>query len=239
MTIGTKDVNDLGPSKFRTQADSNQEHICYYNCKERDTSFYSFLAVRKHTLTISDITFSIVKIIGKTNKNTGIYFEINNELSDFNHDNFKRTIQRISEGDTYGQQERHTTRNNWRINNNSNKPQCKYTTTRVKSITFLSNISYVGINKEDFYNENFIFDVYLLVTKNLNPFSHFHFQCIPERFYKHVCKDKSFLYLNGKNVLQPKVSEIITDFLKEKKRKLPRVEKQVITVQGYFSVRIF
>ena len=24
----------------------------------------------------------------------------------------------------------------------------------------------MGINKEDYYNENFIFDVYLLVTKN-------------------------------------------------------------------------
>ena len=35
----------------------------------------------------------------------------------------------------------------------------------------LSNISYVGITKEHFYNENFILNVYLLVTKNLNPFS--------------------------------------------------------------------
>ena len=32
-------------------------------------------------------------------------------------------------------------------------------------------MAYVGINKEDFYNENFIFDVYLLVTKNFNPLS--------------------------------------------------------------------
>ena len=120
MTIGTKDVNDLGPSKFRTQADSNQEHICYYNCKERDTSFNSFLAVRKHTSTISDITFSIAKIIGKTNKNTGIYFQIKDELSDFTHDNFKRTIKVIREGDTCGRQERHTTRNNGRI---SKKPR--------------------------------------------------------------------------------------------------------------------
>ena len=35
----------------------------------------------------------------------------------------------------------------------------KYTTARI-------NIAYVGINKENFYNGNFIFDVYLLVTKN-------------------------------------------------------------------------
>ena len=47
----------------------------------------------------------------------------------------------------------------------------KCTTTRIKSRNFLSNIFYLGINKEDFYNENFIFDIYLLMTKNLNPFS--------------------------------------------------------------------
>ena len=47
----------------------------------------------------------------------------------------------------------------------------KYTTTRIKSRNFLSNITYVGINKKDYYNKNFIFDVYLLLTKNLNPFS--------------------------------------------------------------------
>ena len=47
----------------------------------------------------------------------------------------------------------------------------KYTTTRIKSRNFLSNIAYVGINKEDYYNKNFIFDVYILLTKNLNPFS--------------------------------------------------------------------
>ena len=57
----------------------------------------------------------------------------------------------------------------------SNKPSNKrtgrkYTTTRVKSRNFLSNISYVGINKEDFYNQNFTFNIYLLMTKNLNPF---------------------------------------------------------------------
>ena len=47
----------------------------------------------------------------------------------------------------------------------------KYGTTRIKSRNSLSNIAYVGINKEDYYNRNFVFDVYLLLTKNLNPFS--------------------------------------------------------------------
>ena len=53
----------------------------------------------------------------------------------------------------------------------NNPPGKKWTMTRIKSRTFLSNIAYVGINKKDFQNKNFVFDVYLFVTKNLNPFS--------------------------------------------------------------------
>ena len=97
------------------------------------------------------------------------------------------------------------------------KTEQKYTTTNIKSQNFLSSISYVSINKEDFYNENFIFDVYLLITKNLNLFSLDRIfsdqnkhqmtymlskECMPQKFYKHICKNHNFLYLNQKNVLQ-------------------------------------
>ena len=78
----------------------------------------------------------------------------------------------------------------------------KYTTTQIKSRNFLSNIAYVGINKENYYNKNFIFDVYLLLTKNLNPFwldrklvdkiKHeiiymLWKEWIPAEFYTHIC----------------------------------------------------
>ena len=53
---------------------------------------------------------------------------------------------------------------------NKGKKERKYTTKWIKPTNFLSNIAYVGINREDFYNENSIFDIYLLITKNLNPF---------------------------------------------------------------------
>ena len=46
-----------------------------------------------------------------------------------------------------------------------------YSPTRVKSRNFLSNTGYNSINKADFYNENFILDVFILLVKNLNPFS--------------------------------------------------------------------
>ena len=94
----------------------------------------------------------------------------------------------------------------------------------------MSNFASVGINREDFYNENFIFGVYLLITKNLNPFSldrkltdknkhkilyMLWKECMPHKFYQHICKENNFLYLNDKNVLQPKVSEIINEYLNE------------------------
>ena len=54
LTIDTQDINHLGPAKFRTRADSNQEQICYYNHNKKDTSFNCFLTVRKQTSSIRD-----------------------------------------------------------------------------------------------------------------------------------------------------------------------------------------
>ena len=101
LTIDTRDINDLGPAKFRTEADNNKEQICYYKRKKKDTSFNSFLALRKKTSSAGEIIFSIVNIIDKTNKNKNIYFEINDELSDFKNDGvqYNRKFRRISEGD--------------------------------------------------------------------------------------------------------------------------------------------
>ena len=42
-------------------------------------------------------------------------------------------------------------------------------------------------------------------------------ECMPDKFYKHICKEKNFLYLKGKNVLQPKVLKIISEFIDEDK----------------------
>ena len=88
----------------------------------------------------------------------------------------------------------------------------KYSPTRIKSINFLSNISYTGISKNEFCNENFILDVYVLLVKNLNPFSlcrkvsdktkhemvyMLWRECIPPECYRYICEEKNFIYLNG------------------------------------------
>ena len=40
-------------------------------------------------------------------------------------------------------------------------------------------------------------------------------ECMPAKFYKHICKEKNFLYINCKNEFQPNVLWIIADFLNE------------------------
>ena len=92
--------------------------------------------------------------------------------------------------------------------NNTSTIGKRYTTTAIKSINLLSNIGYVGINKEDHYIKNVIFDIYLLETKNLNPFlvdrkladknKHEMIymlgkECMPARFHKHTYKEENFL----------------------------------------------
>ena len=101
LTIHTCDINDLGPGKFRTQANSGTEQICYYNRNKKDASFNSFLAMPKETSSPSEINFSIVKVIDNVNKHDSINFNINNELSDFKNDIVQQTIERVSKGDTF------------------------------------------------------------------------------------------------------------------------------------------
>ena len=76
LTIDTRDVNELGPAKFRTQVDNNSQqicHYCHYNRIKRDKIFNSFLAIREQTSTGEKIIFSIGKIIDNTTKNKTIY----------------------------------------------------------------------------------------------------------------------------------------------------------------------
>ena len=125
-----------------------------------------------------------------------------------------------------------------------------YTTTMIKSRNFLSNISYVGINKEDFYNRNFVFDIDTLLTKNLNPFlldrklndqnKHEMIympwkECMPNDFYKYICTEENFLYLNGKNVLYPKVAEIIWKFIQADEKNYSKLRNNLCQFKNIFQ----
>ena len=40
-------------------------------------------------------------------------------------------------------------------------------------------------------------------------------ECVPIEFFKHICKNDNFLYLNEKNVLHSKSGEIVWQFIEE------------------------
>ena len=37
--------------------------------------------------------------------------------------------------------------------------------------------------------------------------------CVEKTFYKHICENENFIYLNGKNVLYVKMAQIVMDYL--------------------------
>lgn len=92
LSIYTRNVNKLGPAKFRTQAHNGTEQVCYYNRNKKDTCFNSFLVVRKQTVSSLEINFSTVKVIDNKNRQNAIYSEISDELRDFKNDNVQQTI---------------------------------------------------------------------------------------------------------------------------------------------------
>ena len=44
LTIGTREINELGPGKFRTDAQNALKQICYFNRNKSDSHFTSFVA---------------------------------------------------------------------------------------------------------------------------------------------------------------------------------------------------
>ena len=126
----------------------------------------------------------------------------------------------------------------------------KYSPTRIKSRNFLSNISFTGINKNDFYNENFILDVYVLLIKNLNPFSlgrkisdklkhemvyMLWRECTPSDFYRYICEEKNFVYLNDRNVEQPGALEIVGNFIDQGKQNLRMLQESLARYKDIFQ----
>ena len=103
-----------------------------------------------------------------------------------------------------------------------------YNTARIKSRNFLINISYNGVKEEDLFDRSFVFDIYVLTTKNINPFSLereifdvndreminiFWEDCNEPSFYKHICRLDNFLYLNRKNVIYSRMAQIVMNYI--------------------------
>ena len=60
-------------------------------------------------------------------------------------------------------------------------------------------------------------------------------ECMPAKFYKHISKEKNFLYLNGKNVLQSKVLEIISELTDEDESNYKQLQNNFSSYKSIFQ----
>ena len=103
LTIDTREVNQLGPGKFRTSADNGQEQTCYFNRSMSDSHFNSYTAKRAFP---DKWVFSIVKVNSDFNLiNKSLEIEV--KTNSFVNDRAKRQHQQVDRGDfSYGKKSR-------------------------------------------------------------------------------------------------------------------------------------
>ena len=58
---------------------------------------------------------------------------------------------------------------------------------------------------------------------------------MPAKSYRHICKEKNFLYLNCKNMLKPKVLEIITNFINESDDNFKALRNNLFSYKNIFQ----
>ena len=93
-------------------------------------------------------------------------------------------------------------------------------------------------------------DVYVLLVKNLNPFSlsrkvtvktkhemvyMLWRECIPSEFYRYICKEKDFIYLNGRDVGQPGALEIVGGFINLGKENLQMLQEHLARYKDIYQ----
>ena len=89
MTIDTREVNELGPGKFKTSADNRQEQTCYFNRNKSDSHFNSYTA---KCVFPDKLVFSIIKVNSDFNL-INKSLEIEMKSNSFQNDRAKRQHQ--------------------------------------------------------------------------------------------------------------------------------------------------
>ena len=60
-------------------------------------------------------------------------------------------------------------------------------------------------------------------------------ECIPSEFYRYICKEKNFIYLNGKDVSQPGVLKIVGNFIDKSKQNLRMLQENLARFKDIFQ----
>ena len=78
LTIGTREINELGPGKFRTDAQDALEQTCYFNRNKSDSHFTSYIAKR---VSQENLVFYISKLnLDFNSDNKGLEIEFKNSV---------------------------------------------------------------------------------------------------------------------------------------------------------------
>ena len=67
-------------------------------------------------------------------------------------------------------------------------------------------------------------------------------ECIPSEFYRYICPDENFKYLNGRDVNQSGICEIIGNFIDQKKDNLQLLQSNLTSckdIYQYVYVHVF
>ena len=128
-------------------------------------------------------------------------------------------------------------------NNNATKTKFfskLYTTARIKSRNFLSNISRVGINKKDFHNKKFVFAICpFSLDRKLNDQKKHEMiymlwkECVLINFYRHICTEENFLYLMEKACCIQKWLKLFGNLFRSMKKTITSYK-----IRTYFSMSI-
>lgn len=99
------------------------------------------------------------------------------------------------------------------------------------------------------YNENFAFDVYVLLTKNLCPLllerkisstNKHDMICLiwkeymPNEFFKYICEEENFMYLNGKTVIYSKLADTISRFIETGTKNFVKLRDNLFRFKNIF-----
>ena len=60
-------------------------------------------------------------------------------------------------------------------------------------------------------------------------------ECMPAEFYKYVCLEENFVYLNEENVFYPKVSEIICKFMQKDEKNYNKLRNNLCYFKNIFQ----
>ena len=182
----TIDCGKSGPSKYRTEADNNVQHL---EADNRYSLIFKIELSDKNSIKERHLPYN--QLLSKGNGNV--------QVKDDNRSNAEQTVkgqvQKMNEMEQKEEKDHdfsfleEANQNKENVMSRHLKRRTKpYTSSRIKTRNFISNISYTGVKSEDFADNNFMFDTITLLTKNINPFSH-------ERKIAYL---KNYLYIMGR-----------------------------------------